>query len=151
MTPDGTVYYASLAGSYVGRIDPETGEATVLEPPTSRPGRAPGVVRTRKGRVWVSEWDAGQVGDVRPGRERYLAGVEAAGRAAAGVRGVRGRAGQRVADRLWRERDRAIRPVAERFETFPLPHAHGNVRQILGRAGEVWAPEWAADRLVVVR
>ena len=32
-TPGGEVYYASLAGNYVGRIDTATGEATVLEPP----------------------------------------------------------------------------------------------------------------------
>src|SRR5918995_369296 len=38
VTPDGTVYYASLAGSYIGRIDPEMGEATELELPTSNQG-----------------------------------------------------------------------------------------------------------------
>lgn len=37
-SPDGDVYYAYLAGSYVGRINPKTGEATVLEPPTSGQG-----------------------------------------------------------------------------------------------------------------
>src|SRR5439155_6990495 len=35
-TPRGDVYYASLAGSYVGRIDTRTGKVTVLEPPTPR-------------------------------------------------------------------------------------------------------------------
>jgi streptogramin lyase len=39
-TPDGVVYYASLAGSYVGRIEAATNEVSVLEPPT--PGRARG-------------------------------------------------------------------------------------------------------------
>ncbi|MDP2701407.1 MAG: lyase, partial [Candidatus Rokubacteria bacterium] len=33
-TPDGVVYYASLAGSHIARLDPETGAATVIEPPT---------------------------------------------------------------------------------------------------------------------
>ncbi|HZA61837.1 MAG TPA: hypothetical protein VE573_03100, partial [Nitrososphaeraceae archaeon] len=32
--PDGSVYYASLAGSYIARIDLETGIPNVLEPPT---------------------------------------------------------------------------------------------------------------------
>src|SRR5438445_3960585 len=36
--PDGTVYYASLAGSYIARLDPITGAAAVLEPPTPRQG-----------------------------------------------------------------------------------------------------------------
>ncbi|HLF79903.1 MAG TPA: lyase, partial [Dehalococcoidia bacterium] len=38
VTPNGDVYYASLAGNYVGRIDPESGRATALQPPTSRQG-----------------------------------------------------------------------------------------------------------------
>ena len=59
-TPDGSVYYASLAGSYVGRIDPHTNEVAVLEPPTPGQG-ARRVWSDSQGRVWVSEWDAGQV------------------------------------------------------------------------------------------
>ena len=37
-TPDGVVYYASLAGSHIARIDAATGAATVIEPPTPRQG-----------------------------------------------------------------------------------------------------------------
>lgn len=39
-------------------------------------------------------------------------------------------------------------PQSEEFEVFDLP---SNVRQILGRRGEVWLPESAADQLVVIR
>jgi virginiamycin B lyase len=42
-------------------------------------------------------------------------------------------------------------PQTERFDAFPLVGSPGNVRQILGRPGEVWAPESATHRLVVVR
>jgi virginiamycin B lyase len=42
-------------------------------------------------------------------------------------------------------------PDAERFDTYALPHDPGNVRQILGRPGEVWFPESAADNLIVIR
>lgn len=38
-TPDGTVYFASLAGSYVARIDAATASASVIEPPTRRQGQ----------------------------------------------------------------------------------------------------------------
>ena len=38
-TPAGDVYYVSLAGSHLARIDRASGAATVIEPPT--PGRAP--------------------------------------------------------------------------------------------------------------
>jgi virginiamycin B lyase len=37
-TPDGKVYFASLAGSYIANIDLVTGNATVLEPPTNDQG-----------------------------------------------------------------------------------------------------------------
>ena len=37
-TPSGAVYYASLAGSHIARIDTRTGRATVLRPPTAAQG-----------------------------------------------------------------------------------------------------------------
>jgi virginiamycin B lyase len=42
-------------------------------------------------------------------------------------------------------------PATEQFTSFPLPSTPGDVRQILGRAGEVWGAESAADKLVVIR
>ena len=42
-------------------------------------------------------------------------------------------------------------PETEEFEVFDLPSTPSNVRQILGRPGEVWLPESAADQLVVIR
>src|SRR3546814_1379226 len=60
VTPDGAVYYASLAGSHIARIDPETGDATVIEPPTAGQG-ARRVWSDSRGRIWVSEWKSGQV------------------------------------------------------------------------------------------
>src|SRR2546422_915211 len=58
--PDGTVWFASLAGSYIARIDVASGAPTVVEPPTSGQG-ARRVWCDSKSRVWVSEWNAGQV------------------------------------------------------------------------------------------
>src|SRR5215216_4613758 len=69
-TPDGIVYYASLANSYVGRIDPQTNQATVLEPPTSNQG-ARRVWSDSRGRVWVSEWNAGQVAVYDPAKDSW--------------------------------------------------------------------------------
>jgi virginiamycin B lyase len=42
-------------------------------------------------------------------------------------------------------------PAKETFETHALPSRPGNVRQLLGRDGEVWGAESAADQLIVIR
>ena len=42
-------------------------------------------------------------------------------------------------------------PLTETFRSFPPETTPSAVRQLLGRGGEVWGAESAADRLVVVR
>jgi virginiamycin B lyase len=42
-------------------------------------------------------------------------------------------------------------PETEEFTVLPLPHRSGNVRQILGREGEVWGAESGADQLILIR
>src|SRR5262245_40099861 len=64
-TPSGEVYYASLAGSHIARIDSETGQATPIDPPTAGQG-ARRAWSDSQGRIWVSEWNAGQVGMYDP-------------------------------------------------------------------------------------
>ena len=39
-------------------------------------------------------------------------------------------------------------PPTKALTSFPLPDQPGNVRQILGRPGELWAAESAADALI---
>lgn len=39
----------------------------------------------------------------------------------------------------------------ETFDTFALPANPSDVRQILGRPGEIWGAESANDSLVVIR
>jgi streptogramin lyase len=69
-TPDGEIYYASLAGSHLARIDPASGKATVLEPPTPGQG-ARRVWSDSAGRLWVSEWNAGRLGRYDPAAGRW--------------------------------------------------------------------------------
>ncbi|MBI2132742.1 MAG: lyase, partial [Candidatus Tectomicrobia bacterium] len=42
-------------------------------------------------------------------------------------------------------------PAAEKFESFVHPRPGARVRQLLGRPGEVWAPESGTDHIVVLR
>lgn len=149
VTPDGTIYYASLAGSYVGRIDPQTGEATVLEPPTSRQG-ARRVWSDSQGRVWVSEWNAGQVAVYDPENDSWQEWK------------LPGDSPQAYAvyvdeqDQIWLSdfgSNAIVRfdPASETVTAFQLSSPGAAVRQILGRPGEIWGAESAVDKLVVIR
>src|SRR5687768_1852211 len=69
-TPSGDVYYASLAGGYLGRINPRTGRAAVLRPPTAGAGVRRAWSDSR-GRIWISEWNAGKVGMYDPRSRRW--------------------------------------------------------------------------------
>src|SRR5438067_13834461 len=64
-TPDGSVYYASLAGNHIARIDSETGAATPIDPPTRGQG-ARRIWSDSQGILWVSEWNAGQLARCDP-------------------------------------------------------------------------------------
>lgn len=148
-TPSGDVYYASLAGSHIARIDLETGAAEVIEPPTPRQG-ARRVWSDSQGRIWVSEWNVGQVAVYDPAtgswREWRLPGDQP--RAYAVYVDER--------DQVWLSdfgANALVRfdPASEAFEVFTLPSPGASVRQILGRPGEVWGAESGVDRLVVVR
>lgn len=149
VTPDGTVYYASLANSYVGRIDPETGEATVLEPPTAGQG-ARRVWSDSQGRVWVSEWDAGQVAMYDPANKSWREWKLPGDRPQAYAVYVDDQ------DMVWLSdfgSNSLVRfdPTRELFTVFELPSPTAAVRQILGRSGEIWGAESGADKLVVIR
>ena len=101
-TPSGEVYYASLAGSHIARIDTATGAATVLQPPTAGPGRPAGVVGQPRPHL-------GQRVERRPGRplrpgQRRVDRVAAAWGRGPGVLGLCRRPRPGLADRLHRER-----------------------------------------------
>ncbi|WP_228778486.1 MULTISPECIES: hypothetical protein [unclassified Polaromonas] len=42
-------------------------------------------------------------------------------------------------------------PARENFDVIPLPRVAVSVRQILGRAGEVWLPESGTEFVTVIR
>jgi len=147
-TPAGDVYFASLAGNFIARVDLDSGAATVIEPPTPRQG-ARRVWSDSHGRVWVSFWNTGQVAAYDPStsswREWTLPG--AAHAYAVWVDS---------SDRVWLSdwsSNAIVRfdPLTERFVTFGAGGSATGVRQIMGRSGEVWAAESARDQLVRLR
>jgi virginiamycin B lyase len=148
-TADGEIYFVSLAGNYLAHVDLDTDAATVIEPPTAGQG-ARRVWSDSGGRLWISEWHAGQVGRYDPAtgewREWALPGDD--------PQAYSVYVDER--DAVWLTDfggNQIVRfdPRTEEFIAFPKPGQPGEVRQMLGREGEVWAPESATDRLIVIR
>jgi len=54
------VFFASLAGNYLGQIDRETGTVMVLEPPVPRQG-ARRVWSDSRGALWITGWNSGDL------------------------------------------------------------------------------------------
>ena len=148
-TPDGTVYYASLAGSFIGRIDAASGKTTVIEPPTRRQG-ARRVWSDSKGNVWVAEWNSGNLSRYEPATAKW-----SAWRAPGDDPHVYA-VYVDESDKVWVSEWSAqamlrFDPATQNFESFRSSSRTANVRQIHGRRGEVWTPESAASKLVVYR
>jgi virginiamycin B lyase len=145
--PDGTVYFASLAGSYVGRIVRDTGSVVLLSPPTPGQG-ARRVWCDSRSRVWVSEWNAGQLAryDGSTWTEWKLPGSNPMAYALF----------VDDADVIWMTdwgANAIVRfdPAKETFAAVAHPQPNANVRQILGRPGELWGAMSGQDKLVVAR
>jgi virginiamycin B lyase len=149
VTPAGSLYYASLAGSHIARIDPRTGRSTILRPPTPDQG-ARRIWSDSSGRLWFSEWNAGKLGRYDPARRRWrewrLPGTTPQPYAVY----VDAR------DVVWLSdfgANALVRfdPRTGRFRVVRLPTPDAAVRQLLGRRGEIWGAESGADKLVLVR
>jgi virginiamycin B lyase len=148
-TPAGEVWYASLAGSHIARIDARTGAAEIVEPPTAGQG-ARRIWPDSKGRLWVSEWNSGQVSRYDPADRSWKSWRLPGERPKPYAVYVDDE------DRVWLTdfgANAIVRfdPETERFDAFPSDRANANVRQLLGRRGEIWGAESGIDRLVVIR
>lgn len=148
-TSDGEIWYVSLAGSHLAHIDRKTGKAHVIEPPRPDQG-ARRVWSDSKGRLWISEWNSG-----------YLSRYDPAAKAWGGWK-LPGESPQAYAvyvdenDKVWVSDFMAnavlrFDPETEEFTSYPGSGPGAQVRQILGRTGEVWLPESGRDRLMVIR
>ncbi|MGZ5035075.1 MAG: Vgb family protein [Usitatibacter sp.] len=147
-TPDGDIYYASLAGNHIARIDTATGAATVIEPPTRGQG-ARRVWSDSRGRIWVSEWAAGNLSLYDPKDHSWKRWTPPGSGPHVYSVWVDGE------DKVWITEwtSNAIMrfdPDTAKFESFPSDRDGASVRQMLGRPGEVWGAESGNDRLVAV-
>ncbi len=149
VTPKGDVWYASLAGSYIAKVDLATGNAAVVHPPTPDQG-ARRVWSDSQGRIWVSEWNSGNVAMHDPAVGSWKSWKLPGANPHAYAVYVDAK------DKVWLtdfSANAIVRfdPSTERFNTFPSDRPGANVRQLDGRAGEVWGCESGTDRLVMIR
>ena len=148
-TPSGEVWWCSLAGSFIAKIDRRSGESQVVEPPTKSQG-ARRIWSDSRGHLWVSEWMSGNLSRHDPAAKTWrnwkLPGDNPRPYA------------------VWvDERDKVwvsdfggnavfcFHPDGERFERFGFPREAASVRQILGRPGEVWLPESGTEHISMIR
>ncbi|MGH2682344.1 MAG: virginiamycin B lyase family protein [Actinomycetota bacterium] len=147
--PDGTVWLASLAGSYIAPINPPGGGLAVADVPTPQ-GGARRIWSDSRGFLWVTEWNAGMLarydpssmswGEWRlPGENPQPYAVYVDERDVVWITDFGANALVRFTSR------------SERFRAFPFPSRCAEVRQLLGRSGEVWGAESGTDKLVVLR
>jgi virginiamycin B lyase len=148
-TPAGEIWYASLAGNHIARIDTASGGATVVEPPTRGQG-ARRIWSDSRGHLWISEWNSGQVSVHDPAAGTWRSWK---------LPGTRPRTYSVYVD----ERDKVwltdfaanaivrFDPATEAFTSFASTKSGANVRQMDGRAGEVWGGESGQNRLVRIQ
>ena len=148
-TPAGEIYYASLAGNHIAKIDLKSGDAKVVEPPTPNQG-ARRIWSDSKSRLWVSEWNSGNVSLHDPADGSWKAWK------------LPGNAPRTYSvyvdekDKVWLTDFAAnaivcFDPVTEKFNSIPSDKAGANVRQMAGRPGEAWGGESGTNRLVMIQ
>ena len=148
-TPSGEVWWCSLANSFIARIDRRSGESIVIEPPTKEQG-ARRVWSDSRGRIWVSEWNSGNLSRHDPATKAWRTWKLPGNNPRTYAVYVDER------DRVWVSDfggNAVLRfdPGTETFERFGFPREAAGVRQILGRPGEVWLPESGTEHISVVR
>lgn len=148
-TPKGDIWWVSLAGNYLAKVDLDSGATEIFEPPNADEGPRR-VWSDSGGKLWISGWLSGNVSVFNPADKSWKSWR---------LPGESPRAYSVYVDeqdKVWLTdfgANAIVRfdPQTESFESFPSDLSRANVRQMLGRGGEAWGAESGTDRLVVVR
>ncbi|HEX6682472.1 MAG TPA: hypothetical protein VF062_06730 [Candidatus Limnocylindrales bacterium] len=149
VTPSNQVYYSSLAGNHIARVDSAGGTATVLDPPTANQGSRR-IWTDSTGRLWVSQWNSGQVAMYDPATKAWKEWPLPTKSAHAYAVHVD------ETDIVWLTdftSNAMVRfdPKTETFMSVTFPGKDAEVRQILSRPGEIWAAASRLNQIYVVR
>jgi virginiamycin B lyase len=148
-TPNGEVWYASLAGDYIGKIDTVSGDALVVAPP--KRGAGPRRIWSdSKNVLWVSFWNTGELGSYDPLAKSWK--VWSLPKSHEGCYAVYVDEKDKVWVSDWTNNAIVMfDPATQKFQSFPSNRRRAEVRQLNGRPGEVWGAESGVDRLVMIR
>lgn len=149
-TPNGDVYFVSLAGSYLAALSYQDGaiQIKVVDPPTAGAG-CRRVWSDSSGVLWISEWNAGQVARFDPATGSWQEWKLPGDNPQVYAVYVDER------DDVWLSdfgANALVRfdPATDTFASIPLADPNAAVRQILGRPGEIWGAASGADKLIRV-
>jgi virginiamycin B lyase len=148
-TPGGDVWFASLAGNFIGKVDSTTGAVAMVEPP--RPSSGPRRIWSDShGMLWVSLWNSGGVGRYDPAAKSWK--IYAMPKSRSGTYAVYVDDKDRVWATDWLANAiQRFDQETESFVTFPSDKRGAEIRQLNGRPGETWGGESGNNRLVVIR
>lgn len=147
-TPAGEIYYSSLAGSHLGKVNREDGSVTLIEPPDEGAGLRR-VWSDSAGDLWVSGWNSGKLYRYQPASgkwDQWKLPLEGAKNYAVYVD---------RRDWVWMSdftsnNTYVFDPDKESFTPIEGSGPDAAVRQILGRDDEIYLPESGLDRLMLV-
>ncbi len=148
-SPGGKVFFVSLAGDYIGAIDSSTGRVTVLEPGGPRQGTRR-IWSDSRGVLWVTGWESGNLIRFDPVSRKWefhrLPGEDPRPYAVYVDEQDRVWVSDWGSNSVYR-----FDPAEGGFTRYPIPSDGAEVRQMLGRQGELWGAESGTDRLLVIR
>jgi virginiamycin B lyase len=148
-TPDGEVWYVSLAGSHLAKINRADGSVTLIEPPHEGAGLRR-VWADSTGDLWITGWNSGKLYRYRPASAEWSSFDLPGDAPKAYAVYVDERDDVWVTD-FASNNTLVFDPATERWiATIPGSGANAQVRQILGRGKEVYLPESGTERLMLV-
>lgn len=147
--PDGEIWYVSLAGSHLARVNRTDGSVTLIEPPDANAGLRR-VWADSKGDLWITGWNNGKLYRFRPADGSWKSWMLPGEKPQAYAVYVDARDDVWVTD--FASNNTLVFDIAsERFvATIPGSGPNAQVRQILGRGNEIYLPESGLDRLMLV-
>ncbi|WP_417595183.1 lyase [Parasphingorhabdus sp.] len=148
-TPDGEIWYVSLAGSHLAKVDRTDGTVTIIEPPDANAGLRR-VWSDSKGDLWISGWNNGKLYRYQPESGNWTSWMLPGDKPQAYAVYVDERDDVWVSD--FSSNNTLVFDIAtEKFvATIPGSGPKAQVRQILGRDNEIYLPESGTDRLMMV-